>query len=748
MGAKRRLDISSNKGNEEIPFLWWIGAAGIALFMMIFPYDKGMFNGYESSFEQIINAAAIYSYVLVLIVVGILVRRWKFNQYAGILSIVVLLMPIVYWISSFGAVSHYYADYMVMIYAMFAALFITTLYAAQTRITGKLIEGGLMAASAIIVFIGLLNLFGQTYLRDALWLAHDGYRLTSVFQYSNTYAGYLIAVFFACLYYAANSPRTWTRIAAAALLAPVWISFMMTYSRGAIVVIPVILLVILPFLKLARQVSFIVYAAVSVLISMLVLGKIATNSASIAELVQPTADKAPTPISLFSSLPLQNWGLLLLVMAIISALFWLYEAKCHTYVESKLRGLSEKRWSFLLLPAIAIVLAALVGGLLLGSPAIRGLLPQQLAERIASINFQQHSVLERFTFYKDGLRLSSDYPLFGAGGGAWQALYEQYQNNPYTSRQAHSFYVQVLVETGWIGLVTILAFFAYVFYRYIRSYISNPDKRGSHFVFFIISLSLLVHSAIDFDMSYVYIGALLFICLGGMMAPYAHQAAFKRQNDLTEKPWTRTVYPIVVGVLSLIMLFTVFQYNRSLSSYNHALRSAAQNTLSFNKLIETVDKSIAIVPQKTAYSVTKINWLLQGYEQNQDQALLDSALATLDQVEQYEKYDRGLFVNKLNLLQQTNELEQMLPVIEETLEKFPWDISFYEQAITTYGEARVAAISSQDEPKAKEITDRIRSIEAEIQRRVKLLEELPEEQQQGRNFGITEPMQAVLATLD
>lgn len=747
MGAKRRLDIRSNKANEEIPFLWWIGAAGIALFMMIFPYDKGMFNGYESSFEQIINAAAIYSYVLVLIVALFLVRRWQLNHHAGILSIVVLLLPVVYWISSFGAVSQYYADYMVLIYALFAALFITTLYAARTRLTGKLIEGGLMASSAIIVFIGLLNLFGQTYLRDALWLAHDGYRLTSVFQYSNSYAGYLIAVFFACLYYAANSTRTWTRIAAAAMLAPVWISFMMTYSRGAIVVIPVILLVILPFLKLARQVALIVYAAVSVLVSMLVLGKIAANSSSIAGLVQPTADKAPSPISLFSSLPMQNWGLLLLAMAVISLLAWLYEAKCHALVDSKLRSLSEKKWSFLLLPAFAIVLGALIGGLLLGSPAIRGLLPQQLADRIASINFQQHSVLERLTFYKDGLRLSSDYPLFGAGGGAWQALYEQYQNNPYTSRQAHSFYVQVLVETGWIGLLAILAFFAYVFYRYIRSYINNPDKRGSHFVFFIVSFSLLVHSAIDFDMSYVYIGALLFICLGGMLAPYAHQAAFSRQTDLAGKAWTRTVYPVVVGALSLVMLFTVFQYNRSLTTYNNALRSASQNTLSFNQLIETVDKAIAIVPQKTAYSVTKINWLLQGYEQNKDQALLDSALATLERVERYEKYDRNLFVNKLSLLQQSNKPDQMLPVIEETLEKFPWDISFYERAMTSYGQARANAVSAQDEAKAKEMTDRIRAIEAEIQRRVKLLEELPEEQQQGRNFGITEPMQAVLATL-
>ncbi|MHA6483020.1 O-antigen ligase family protein [Paenibacillus sp. strain BS8-2] len=748
MGKKQRVDIRSKNSNEEIPFLWWLGAAGIALFMMIFPYDKAMFNGYDSSFEQIINAAAIYSYILMLISVVFLIRKWQFHHHAGILSIAVLLLPLVYWISSFGAVSHFYGDYMVLIYAMFAALFITTLYAAQSRLTGKLIEAGMMASSAIIVFIGLLNLFGQSYLRDALWLAHDGYRLTSVFQYSNTYAGYLVAVFFACLYYAVQGTRTLTRLAAAAMLAPVWISFMMTYSRGAIVVIPVILLVILPFLKLSRQITFILYTGVSVLVSMLVLSTISENSATIAKLVQPTAEKAPSPISLFSSLPLQNWGLLLLAVAVITGLFWLYELKCHSFVESKVRNLSQRKWSYLMLPAIAIALCALVGGLLLGSPAVRNLLPQHLADRIASINFQQHSVLERFTFYKDGLKLSGDYPLFGAGGGAWQSLYEQYQNNPYTSRQAHSFFVQVLVETGWIGLLTLLAFIAFIYYRYIRSFISNPEARGNHFVFFIMSFSLLLHSAIDFDMSYVYVGGLLFICFGGMMAPYAHTPASRKFESLSSKSWSRSMYPIVVSVLTIVMLFTVIQYNRSLSAYNHAIKSAAQNTLPFNKLIEEIDKAIDIVPEKTAYSVLKINWLMQGYEQNKDTSLLDAAFSALENVERYEQYDRNFFVNKLNLLNVNNEMEQSVPVIEDTLIKFPWDISFYERAFLIYDSLRETALAAQDTANAKALGDRIKEIHEEIQRRMKLLEELPEEQQQGRNFGITEHMQVVLTKLD
>lgn len=63
-----------------------------------------------------------------------------------------------------------------------------------------------------------------------------------------------------------------------------------------------------------------------------------------------------------------------------------------------------------------------------------------MVTRLENINFQQHSVLERITFYKDAMKVVKDYPIIGTGGGGWSSLYEQYQNNPYISRQVHNFF--------------------------------------------------------------------------------------------------------------------------------------------------------------------------------------------------------------------------------------------------------------------------------------------------------------------
>lgn len=39
-----------------------------------------------------------------------------------------------------------------------------------------------------------------------------------------------------------------------------------------------------------------------------------------------------------------------------------------------------------------------------------------------------------------------------------------------------------------------------------------------HFLFFIVIIALLAHSMIDSDLSYVYLGAVLFLALGAMLS--------------------------------------------------------------------------------------------------------------------------------------------------------------------------------------------------------------------------------------
>jgi len=752
MSASKKSKKTTRTLSSEAPLLAWIGALGIALFLLIFPYDRALFNGYEFSFDEPIYKAAIFALIMLLVAAGYSLRGWAFNSIRGLMSIAILLLPLMYWLASFQAVSSYYAKFMVLFAFLLAAFFLAGLFFGEHVHTRKVLEYGLIGSAYLIVLFGLLNLFGQIYYHHALWLAHDGYRLTSVFQYSNTYGAFLVAVFLISIYYTVHSTKRSAQLLHAFMLIPIWISFMLTYSRGAIVVLPVMIVIIMPFLRFSRQIAYIATAGVSIILSMLLLGKLSANSDAIAQIVQPTDTKEATTISLFSSLPLQSWALLLLGSAAMAGLAWLYHAKLAGWLEARTSKLAAYKWSFAAMPAAIVLITAAAGASLLGSSAVRSLLPDKLAERIANLNLQQHSVLERFTFYKDGLGFAQDYPIFGAGGGAWQAMFEQYQNNPYWSRQAHSYYVQLLVETGWLGLIVAIILLAAVYFFYIRSYIRYPERRGSHLVFFILSTALLMHSAIDFNMSYLYIGAIVFLSLGAMLSPFGKEAVKSKSKE--QAPGTasvskvRYIYPGAISLLTIVFLIIVIREQGAINKFNEAYTLASNPQTSLGQVIPILDKAISTSPKHTDFNIIRADWLEQGYNQSSDVLYLQQAIESLNAAKKHDPYNRGLLLATQRVLLKDGQIDANLELLDDGLEKFPWTIDIYEAAVTARFDAYTAAVNNGSSDEAQAHSDRIHAIYNELERRVEQLSSLPEEQKQGRAFSITENIQNVIDQLN
>lgn len=745
--SARKKEKSSIKLAAESPLLHWLLTIGLALFVLIFPYDRALFNGYEYGFESSIYSAAIFSYVLLAVTAVYTFRSgWQLNNHRSLLSIVVLLFPVVYWLSSMQAVSSYYASFMTYVIFLMAGVFLTGLYAAERLPARKLIEYTLMLTSYIIVLYGILNLFGQQYSRDALWLAHDGYRLTSVFQYSNTYAGFLTAIFLIAVYYAVTCTRWYMRFANAIMLVPIFISFMLTYSRGAIVVIPVMVLILIPFLRFVQQIAYIVYLGLSALLSLIILGKLTANADAIAIIVQPTAEKAPSTISMFDALPLQNWLLLAAATLVNAGLIMLLHKKLYPWLEAKTAKLAERKWSFAAVPGAIIVIGVLAVTILLTSSGVRGMLPDKIASRFENINLQQHSFLERWTFYEDGLRVAEDYPLLGAGGGGWQSLYEQYQNNPYWSRQAHSYFVQTLVEVGWLGFIILIGLLAYMFLMYIRAYIRFPERRGSHLIFFIFALTILIHSAIDFDMSYVYLSALVFISLGCMLAPYGKLLTINRLSSLKLNGRMKFIYPSFIGLLALLLIIFSAREFGAIRTFSQTVNLAGQGQTNLNNLIDPLNKAIRTSPNHTIFALTKSQWLEQAYAQTQNQTFKDDLLKTLDQAKKNDPYNRSILLQLIKSLDTSDGVEQKLKLIEEGLIKFQWDIQFYEMAIVEYTTAGSSARQT-DVATTETYFNRVIELKDEIEQKIAKLAALPPEQSQGRSFSFTPAINAAIGQI-
>lgn len=748
MNKQRKAGLPKAPANKMNNFslLQLAGLGLLTIFFIFMPFRQGLFNGWDFPYErQILEAMIVICTIMVLTSAFLAFQKWNPGNWASILAILIWLLPAVYSMAAFGAASRHSSQFMILISCTLSAFFVFGLYLLTTDRIRTFMEAVLMISGYVIVVYGLLNYFGQTYYPDALWYTLGTYRLSSVFQYPNTYAAVLTAIFLAALYYVTHATKWYWKFAHALMLVPTFVSLILTLSRAALVILPVIILIVLPFLRLTKQVQYLLHIMIAAIASFAITGGMGKILNEVAATVLPKEKGDPAIVLPFwNSLSLKGWLLVLSAAALSALIILAIHRWIEPWLENKLSRLSNRKWSAIVVPAGLVILGLFAISLLLTSPVVRYILPATIAERLENINFNQHSVLERATFYKDGLKLAADYPLFGAGGGAWTALFEQYQNNPYVSRQAHSYVIQTLVETGWVGLIVHLLFIGTAFCFYTRCYISYPEKRGSHFIFFIFAIAILIHSLIDFDMSYLSISTIVFFCLGGMLSPYEPDLQIKTGSWKEWKGW-RLAYPVFLGIISVAVSFFVLKEYYANTQYNHAL-AIAREQKPLKELLPPLDRAIKASPSNPRFLLVKTDWMTQAYMKTGNTEYLQEVKKITDILKQYEPNDRLVILAKYRYHKDMNELDQALDELDEGVRKFPWDIKFYETAIFEY--YRLGEQQLLENPNdLNESWKSALKLYNEIERRVKMLEALPEEQLQGRRFDISPGMRQLAAQI-
>ncbi|WP_229106524.1 O-antigen ligase family protein [Paenibacillus sp. 1001270B_150601_E10] len=727
---------TNNKTDKSfnVPPIYWLLFGLVTLFLVWAPFRVALFNGQNTNFEQSIYAAALWVAIIGLVTVGITITNKKWTNIDH-LTIIIFLLPISYAISLISAASQYLAINMLIITFMYAIFFVASIYLAQQKQFNRLLIATITTISYIVVFFGLFHWLGNgpfinslvkwlgaptldsgAY-KDAVMSDSNGARLTSVFQYANTYAAYLMAFLFVAVFQIGHSKALWSKFVHGFMLVPIILSIFLTLSRGGLVLLPVVFVLLLVFLQPHKQLMWILHLAVSSIITFVILNPVTEAGLSLQK-------------AFSASQSLTGWGYVLVSSIIAGGISFALEKWVSPVLEKATQSLSNKKWGNFLIP----IGGALLGGLLLFlliSTNVKNVLPENIQTRLENINFEQHSVLERFTFYKDAMKVVKDYPVIGAGGGAWSALYEQYQNNPYTSRQAHNFYLQYLIETGVLGFAIFAVILVYIFSKYIRNYISdNEENRNDYFVYFIIAASILIHSILDFNMSYVYLGILVFICLSGMMTS-VKAAPIKSKL----KPKTiRITFSTVLSVTSLVVLITASTFISSANAYNKAIKTADTSN-SYEEIISPLNKALSIRAHHPEYVSFKANLLIQVYKQTQDEAFYEEAEKLLTDTLKTEPTNKTLLM-RMNALYSTKKLEKdIFEIYDSNKYRYPWDIEWYEQYM--HISVLLASASLDDQAAKSKYLDVVISSINHINKGIEHLKTLPEGQLQGRKFEIT-----------
>src|SRR5690606_37347501 len=130
--------------------------------------------------------------------------------------------------------------------------------------------------------------------------------------------------------------------------------------------------------------------------------------------------------------------------------------------------LSAKSYYRFIVPMLVVVIGTFVWIDIQNHGAIYRQLPTSFQERITNINAEASSALARAKMYEDAWKMSKDAPWLGLGGDGWKSLYTSYQSEPYLSNEIHNGYLEVLLNTGWIGFSLFAFVFLFLFSQVIH----------------------------------------------------------------------------------------------------------------------------------------------------------------------------------------------------------------------------------------------------------------------------------------
>jgi len=148
--------------------------------------------------------------------------------------------------------------------------------------------------------------------------------------------------------------------------------------------------------------------------------------------------------------------------------------------------------------------------------AMNRVLPERLYDRLFSHSLDRN-LDRRLDFYVDAVKIIGDYPILGAGGGGWNALYRTYQDFPYNSTEVHNHFLQVWIEAGLFGFLAFTGIWISFAAAFIRHCVKKkvPPREWQYWTAaFIPVLALGAHSVIDWNFSLAAVGIFLFVLLG------------------------------------------------------------------------------------------------------------------------------------------------------------------------------------------------------------------------------------------
>jgi hypothetical protein len=689
------------------------GLMAILLAIMLFypPFFRGLFFQNELLPTHMLTAAVFALFAFYKLTRGELAFFERPLDYA------VFVLLALYITSSIDAWNTRDAIAAALKMANYAAVYWLLAYSVRSLSAVRGYLGVLLASGAGVSLLGLGAAIGTFTYKDAFV---NG-RIFGSLQYPNTTASFLTAInlFGLYLWDESRSKALGALLAAANYL--LFLTILGTQSRGALLIYPIGLIILMIGLKSRWR----------------ILGKFAV------QLIASVAVYNGMMIHTDGQTQLLGW-LWVLGGAVLAALIhigWQYLEQ-QRQQGTRRTGRRVKPW---VTPAVAaLIVIILAGG---GYTAWRynssfaafttKLASNDLVSRLRTISLSNLSFTDRVTWSSDGLRIMTASPvnaLLGTGGGGWNSSYHKFQSYPYFSTEVHNHFIQVGVETGFPGLITFLliwVFFiatAWKLYRHVRpGGKADPGAGGpgaalpaTTWVILSSAVALGAHSALDFNLSLGAVALLLWGLFGLMRgldrlygpetaaraAVAAAEAAAARdrrsrrykKNEPAAWKMPSSIQGLIVGALAAVVFFWSFNLLIGVQ-YAQAAGTAAQGN-NADAAVSNMEQAVRHDTWNTDFRSTLAQYYLyqaqvleiQSYQdpanagntQSDQAALLTKARDMIEAAIKQDRGDSNLYMLYAQVLFRTGSIAEGLNQLEQVRTSMPLASQSYEALANGY----------------------------------------------------------------
>ena len=244
----------NRKSNTIIEYIvFW----GICLLLFIGPYFRGLF------FETEFLPAGIYTFLLALIW---MISKYKDKDYRLIRSsidILVLGLTLMYFVSIIYGVNTRLAILEALKYGNYFAIYIIGRDLISDEKHQKYLLNTIVLSAIGIALVGIGSAIGTWEYNGAVINS----RISSTFQYPNTLASYLAAVFILTIGLIIMTENNKLKALYGASSSLMLFTFILTYSRGMWLILPALLLILFITIPNRRKLETIIYIITSAIIS-------------------------------------------------------------------------------------------------------------------------------------------------------------------------------------------------------------------------------------------------------------------------------------------------------------------------------------------------------------------------------------------------------------------------------------------------------------------------------------------------